>query len=619
MFACFGGRRLTASEQYAAACRPRAGARRSRAHSRVRAGRRGVRCGVGAAQNAVSLDPTFAAVHAARGNLLLRRGKTDAAQRSYALAARFDPYDAPSRIALGRAGVHGGRRAAPPRRGSTRRSRSRTTTRRRRAPARARRSCCASSGPWHRNIPLDFVVDPERWTLHRWYLPDAAPPTCRLRAAGVRRRDRRDRRERDARPAGVGGAALHRGADQTGDQRSAARRARRRGDALAATLRGIAGCACRRRAARAPRRARCAIAERLSAARAAGRRARRPRTRARRRRRGAAQRTPRAPRREAYDVGAFVDYRGADGFYRKYRVMFVDGEPFPYHLAARRDVDDPLPPRADGRARLDARRGTAFSRDPGGSACRAGTTTLRGDRRRRRARLRRHRLHACSPTGRSSSSRPTRRCSSTGSTRHPRNARPTNASAPRSPPCSKRARAGATFRARERSERSDGTQNRNRALPGGVVLVLRARAQEADRPAARLHGSSTNRTRTPSATKRRPPRGRPASRSWSTATSSSTTTTTSFRISKRSTAPAFRSKRPGASSFTPSKRGPAPRSCGASAARIPAAAVRSPARRARTDSRRTTSCSPRAARRRRVGRANRVRRGSARPARRRAG
>ena len=34
-----------------------------------------------------------------------------------------------------------------------------------------------------------------------------------------------------------------------------------------------------------------------------------------------------------YDVSAFVDARGGDGFYRKYRVMFVDGEPLPYHLA----------------------------------------------------------------------------------------------------------------------------------------------------------------------------------------------------------------------------------------------------------------------------------------------
>ncbi|WGS54091.1 hypothetical protein LFL96_23955 [Paraburkholderia sp. D15] len=30
---------------------------------------------------------------------------------------------------------------------------------------------------------------------------------------------------------------------------------------------------------------------------------------------------------------SFVDYRSADGFYRKYRAIFVDRQPFPYHLA----------------------------------------------------------------------------------------------------------------------------------------------------------------------------------------------------------------------------------------------------------------------------------------------
>ncbi len=30
---------------------------------------------------------------------------------------------------------------------------------------------------------------------------------------------------------------------------------------------------------------------------------------------------------------AFIDYRSADGFFRKYRVVFIDGEPYPYHLA----------------------------------------------------------------------------------------------------------------------------------------------------------------------------------------------------------------------------------------------------------------------------------------------
>lgn len=36
---------------------------------------------------------------------------------------------------------------------------------------------------------------------------------------------------------------------------------------------------------------------------------------------------------DAYFVTPFIDYRNADGLYRKYRVMFVDGEPYPCHLA----------------------------------------------------------------------------------------------------------------------------------------------------------------------------------------------------------------------------------------------------------------------------------------------
>jgi tetratricopeptide (TPR) repeat protein len=35
----------------------------------------------------------------------------------------------------------------------------------------------------------------------------------------------------------------------------------------------------------------------------------------------------------AWYVSAFVDFRSPDGFYRKYRMAFVDRRPFPYHLA----------------------------------------------------------------------------------------------------------------------------------------------------------------------------------------------------------------------------------------------------------------------------------------------
>jgi tetratricopeptide (TPR) repeat protein len=38
------------------------------------------------------------------------------------------------------------------------------------------------------------------------------------------------------------------------------------------------------------------------------------------------------PGEDCYLTG-FVDYRAADGFYRKYRMIFVDRQPYPYHLA----------------------------------------------------------------------------------------------------------------------------------------------------------------------------------------------------------------------------------------------------------------------------------------------
>lgn len=39
----------------------------------------------------------------------------------------------------------------------------------------------------------------------------------------------------------------------------------------------------------------------------------------------------------AYYVSPFVDYSSADGYFRKYRIQFVDGVPFPVHLAISKD------------------------------------------------------------------------------------------------------------------------------------------------------------------------------------------------------------------------------------------------------------------------------------------
>jgi hypothetical protein len=40
---------------------------------------------------------------------------------------------------------------------------------------------------------------------------------------------------------------------------------------------------------------------------------------------------------DLFYVAPFVSYQSKDGFWRKYRIIFVDGQPFPYHLAVHND------------------------------------------------------------------------------------------------------------------------------------------------------------------------------------------------------------------------------------------------------------------------------------------
>jgi hypothetical protein len=280
-------------------------------------------------QQAVSLDPGNAAVHAARGNLLLRRGKTDGAQRSYALAARLDPYDAPSRIALGELAYMAGDERAAQTWFNAAFALRRLYTPAARAGARSA-LVLSVAGPWHQNVPLDFVVDAERWRLHRWYVPDDAFARGDLELPEYDLVVNAIGESIGAQPALEAAqrfiAAQNKPA--INDPRNVRGTAR---DRLAATLAGIPGCGAGtvRRVSRAellqiaggfPLLVRPADAhggrglERLDDAA------------------DIAAYVARIPS-ETYDAGAFVEYRSPDGFYRKYRVMFVDGVPFPYHLA----------------------------------------------------------------------------------------------------------------------------------------------------------------------------------------------------------------------------------------------------------------------------------------------
>ena len=150
------------------------------------------------------------------------------------------------------------------------------------------------------------------------------------------------------------------------------------------------------------------------------------------------------------------------------------------------------------------------------------------------------------------------------------------------------AAARATFFGRQVSGSNDGSRNRHGPVSSRVVPVLRARAQEDDRPAARLQ--DRQRPALARAARRGQSRSpdRRRSRCSSTATSCSTTTTTSSRTSTKSTEPKPRANRRRVTKATRRRCGPgARRLCGGAAARRRAAAGRTSARRAPIGSRRT--------------------------------
>jgi hypothetical protein len=276
--------------------------------------------------DAVSLDPTFAPAHAARANLLLRRGKSEDARKSYSLAARFDPYDAPSRLALGELAFMAGDRAEAQTWFDQAFALTRLYSPGPRSGTRSALVLCVA-GPWHRNIPLDFVVDPARWTLHRWYLPDAFTNVTLpeydvvINAIGE---------SVDAQSALAAAHQFITGSAKPSINDPHRMRATSR-DVLAATLQSVDGCAV------AP--ARRVTADELVQIADGFPLLVRPTDahggRGLERVDDAAGIVAYATSHPApqYDVCAFVDYRSADGYYRKYRVMFVDGEPYPYHLA----------------------------------------------------------------------------------------------------------------------------------------------------------------------------------------------------------------------------------------------------------------------------------------------
>jgi tetratricopeptide (TPR) repeat protein len=287
-------------------------------------------------ERAAALAPGDARVQAARGNVLLRGGFVDAAREAYARAAALDPHDAASRYALAEVAYVSRDEATAQTWFDAAFARERLFSPPLARPGAKHALVLGLAGPWPRNMPLDFVVDDARWTLHRWFLPDPqrdarALPKVDLivnalgeSLAGAAALD-------DARAI----LAAHPAIPSVNDPERLRGLAR---DRLATTLAGVPGVRvpAARRIDRAPLAGGGAVEgiafpllvrpvdthggrglEKIDAPAEL------------------AAYVARVPA-ERYDASGYIDYRSADGWFRKYRIMFVDGVAYPYHLA----VDD---------------------------------------------------------------------------------------------------------------------------------------------------------------------------------------------------------------------------------------------------------------------------------------
>jgi hypothetical protein len=288
-------------------------------------------------ERAALASPSDARVQAARGNILLRGGFVDLARDAYERAASLDPRDAASRYALAEiATVMRDEAAAQIWFDQA------FALQRLFSPPGARAGSkhalvLGAAGPWPSNMPLDFVVDDARWTLHRWFLPDRE---CAERA--IPRVDLIVNALGDsvAGAAALADAQAILAANASVPSINAPERLPGLGrDRLAGTLAGIPGVRVpdARRVTHATLAASGGDVEGLGYPLLVrpidthgGRGLERldhpgelpgylARTNA-----------------EAYDCSAYVDYRSPDGWFRKLRIMFVGGVAYPYHLA----IDD---------------------------------------------------------------------------------------------------------------------------------------------------------------------------------------------------------------------------------------------------------------------------------------
>jgi tetratricopeptide (TPR) repeat protein len=288
-------------------------------------------------ETAVRCDPGLAGSHAALGNLLVRDDRGPDALAAYRRAAGLDPRNAASQLAVAEiAHVLGDAVRAERHRVAALALQRLYAEPVRAAETRLRILVLQAPEPWTAQVSLDLVADRTRLVLHRLYLDgdDAVIPALPdhdavFNAMGVTER---------AAPAIA--AAQRFIAGQTKPSFNAPHALLRTArPSLPSTLRGIEDCV----VPAATRRSRAELRDfaregaqldgiafplvvrPVDAHGGSGL--------ARVETGSELDRYVALAAAESFDLSQYVDYRDADGWYRKYRVMLVDGEPHAYHLA----------------------------------------------------------------------------------------------------------------------------------------------------------------------------------------------------------------------------------------------------------------------------------------------
>jgi Flp pilus assembly protein TadD len=288
-------------------------------------------------ETAVRCDPGLAVAHAALGNLLVREGRGADAFAAYRRAAGLDPHDGATHLAVAEiAHVLGDATTAERHRAFALGLQRLYCEPERTTDARLHLLVLHAPAPWTEHVSLDLVADRTRLVLHRLYLNGEEGPIPPLpvhdavfNAIGV---------TEGARPAI--GAAQRLIDGQTKPAFNAPQALLRTArPALPGALRGVEGCvvaaATRRSRAELRDLARDAahvdgiafplVVRPVDAHGGAGLARVGDALELERYLAGAAA--------ENFDLSQYVEYRDADGWYRKYRVILVDGRPHAYHLA----------------------------------------------------------------------------------------------------------------------------------------------------------------------------------------------------------------------------------------------------------------------------------------------